>query len=104
MKKKSKSTYEKFIEDDEQRLLLDQEYRDLLVSELLIAAMQEDQLSVRRLASAAGVSPTIVQELRSGAKKNIRLDTLSKILDAVGYQIIFARKRRQNRNKHYSAK
>lgn len=104
MKTKHKSTFDKFIENDEQKALLDQEYRDLLISELLIAAMQEDQLSVRKLAAAAGVSPTIVQELRSGARKNIRLDTLSKILDAVGYQIIFARKRRQNRGKLYSAK
>jgi DNA-binding Xre family transcriptional regulator len=92
MKKKSKSTYEKFIEDSEQKDLLDLEYKELLLSELLIAAMKHDRISVRKLAAAAGVSPTIIQGLRSGSKTNITLDTLSKILDAVGYQIIFAPK------------
>lgn len=92
MKKKPKSTYEEFIEDEEQRDLLDKEYQELLLSELLIAAMEHDHISVRKLAAAAGVSPTIIQGLRSGSKTNITVDTLSRILDAVGYQIIFAPK------------
>jgi transcriptional regulator with XRE-family HTH domain len=92
MKKKAKSTYEEFIEDHEQRTLLDKEYKELLLSELLIAAMEHDHISVRKLASAAGVSPTIIQGIRSGSKTNITIDTLSKILDAVGYQIVFAPK------------
>ena len=92
MKKKAKSTYEEFIEDEEQKDLLDKEYKELLLSELLIAAMEHDHISVRKLASAAGVSPTIIQGLRSGSKSNITVNTLSKILDAVGYQIIFTPK------------
>ncbi|PJD94526.1 MAG: hypothetical protein CK425_11125 [Parachlamydia sp.] len=92
MKKNAKSTYEKFIEDEEQKALLDKEYKDLLLSELLIAAMEHDHMSVRKLAAAAGVSPTVIQSLKSGSKTNITIDTLSKVLDAVGYQIIFAPK------------
>lgn len=92
MKKKVKSTYEEFIENDEQKDLLDAEYKELLLSELLIAAMKHDHISVRKLAAAAGVSPTIIQGLRSGSRTNITIDTLSKILDAVGYQIVFAPK------------
>lgn len=89
MKKKAKSTYDKFIEDDEQKALLDKEYKELLLSELLIAVMEHNHISVRKLATAAGVSPTIIQGLKSGSKTNITIDTLSRILDAVGYQIIF---------------
>lgn len=59
MKKKTKSTYEEFIENEEQKALLDKEYKEPLLSELLIAAMEHDHISVRKLASAAGVSPTI---------------------------------------------
>ncbi len=51
-----------------------------------MAAMKHDHISVRKLASA-GVSSTIIQGLKSGSKTNITIDTLSKILDAVGYQI-----------------
>lgn len=92
MKKKCKSTYEEFIEDSKEHKLLDQEYQALLVSELLLAAMEEDHLSVRKLAEAAGVSPTIIQELRKGRKSNITLETLSRILDVIGYQITFTQK------------
>lgn len=68
---KTKSTYDIFYESlsKEEQKKFDEEYRELLVSELLIAAMQEDDISVRRLAQAAGVSPTIVQGIRSGERK-----------------------------------
>lgn len=92
MKKTVKSTYDEFIEDKKQKQLLDKEYRELLISELLLAAMEEDHISVRKLAAEADVSPTIIQSLRSGKKTNITLDTLSRILDVVGYQIILVPK------------
>jgi DNA-binding Xre family transcriptional regulator len=98
MKKKAKSTYEEFIEDPEQKALLDKEYKELLMSELLSAAMKEDHISVRKLAQAAGVSPSIIQGLRSGNKTNITVDTLSRILDAIGYQIIFIPKASHGRH------
>jgi DNA-binding Xre family transcriptional regulator len=92
MNKKTKSTYEKFIENKNQERLLDKEYRELLISELLLAAMEEDHISVRKLAAEAEVSPTIIQSLKSGKKTNITIETLSRILDVVGYQIILAPK------------
>lgn len=92
MKKKTKSTYEKFITNKKQKKLLDKEYRELLISELLLAAMEEDHISVRKLAAEAEVSPTIIQSLKSGKKTNITIDTLSRILDVIGYQIILAPK------------
>ncbi len=92
MKKKTKTTYEKFIENKHQKKILDREYRELLISELLLAAMEEDHISVRKLAAEAEVSPTIIQSLKSGKKTNITIETLSRILDVVGYQIILAPK------------
>lgn len=92
MNKKNKSTYEKFIENKDQKRLLDKEYRELLISELLLASMEEDHISVRKLAAEAEVSPTIIQSLKSGKKTNITIETLSRILDVLGYQIILAPK------------
>lgn len=92
MKKKIKSTYDEFIGNKKQKNLLDKEYRELLISELLFAAMEEDHISVRKLAAEAGVSPTIIQSLKSGKKTNITIDTLSRILNVIGYQIILAPK------------
>ena len=45
MKQKTKSTYEIFIKNIEQKQLLDKEYKELLVSELLLASMEEDHIS-----------------------------------------------------------
>jgi transcriptional regulator with XRE-family HTH domain len=63
-------------------------YQDFLLSELVIAAMQEDDVSVRKLAKAAGISPTIVQEIRAGKRKNLSLQSFFKILDALGYSFV----------------
>ena len=54
---------------------------------MLIAAMEQDELSVRELAKAAGVSPTIIQELKTGKRKNITMETFSKVLHAIGYEV-----------------
>lgn len=97
MKKKTKSTYEEFIEDKKQKKRLDKEYRELLISELLLAVMEEDHISVRKLAAEAEVSPSIVQNLKSGKKTNVTLDTLSRILAVIGYQIILAPKNRSGK-------
>jgi hypothetical protein len=90
--KKIKSTYDKFIENKKQKKRLNKEYKELLISEVLLAAMEEDHISVRRLAKEAEVSPTIVQGLRAGKKLNITVEILSRILDVIGYQIILAPK------------
>ena len=84
---KTISTYEEFIQDDAQRILLEKECKELLISEFMHAAMAKDAISVRRLAKEIGISPTTIQELRSGKHTNVTLDTLAKILDALGYQL-----------------
>lgn len=88
-KKIVKSSYEELIEDPKQKKLLDKEYKELLISELIIAVMKKDELSVRRLAKDAGVSPTIIQELKSGKRSNITLNTFNRVLNALGYQVSF---------------
>jgi DNA-binding Xre family transcriptional regulator len=93
MKRKPKSTYEELSENKKQKRLLNREYRDLLISELLLAAMEEGHISVRKLAAEAEVSPTIIQSLKSGKKTNITIETLSRILDVLDYQIILAPKK-----------
>jgi len=66
----------------------EQGYRELVLSELLIALMEEDTTSVRALARAARISPTIVQGLRSGSQTNVTLNNFMSILDSLGYSLI----------------
>ncbi len=53
--------------------------------------MEENKLSVKKLAEKAGVSPTIVQNMRSGKSANISLNTLGPILSALRYRIEFVK-------------
>lgn len=87
MRKKIESTYEEAIKDKKRKANIDREYKELLISEMLIAAMEQDETSVRELAKAAGVSPTIIQELKTGKRKNITMETFSKVLHAIGYEV-----------------
>ncbi len=57
---------------------------------MIIAAMENDDVSVRELAKTAGISPTTVQNLRSGISDS-GVKSLFKIFKSLGYSI-FAEK------------
>ena len=48
--------------------ILDEEYTELLISELVSAAMEDDHISERKLAVMACVSPAIIQGVRLESK------------------------------------
>lgn len=89
-KKNIKSTHDEFLESLSPRQLKEynQEYRKFLLSELIIALMEDNETSVRKLAQAAHLSPTIIQGLRSGSRKNLTVQTLLNILDVFGYILV----------------
>lgn len=93
MNKRELSSYDEFVQGltKEEREDFEKEYKEFLLSELLIAIMQENEVSVRKLAKEAGLSPTVVQELRSGKKKNITLHSFVSILNTLGYSLIVER-------------
>ena len=63
-------------------------YKELLFSELLISIMEEDDKSVRDLAVEAKISPSVIQDLRSGKQKDIKVSNLIKITESFGYEVI----------------
>jgi hypothetical protein len=93
MAKKIKSTVDEFVESlsPKEKKAFDEEYKDLLLSEMILAAMEEDHISVRRLAKLAGVSPTVIQSMRSGIKKDFNLGSFLKILKGLGCKIFIER-------------
>lgn len=90
---KLKTTFEKFMEakTPAQRKKYEEGYRDFLLSEMILAAMEEDEISVRKLAKITGVSPTIVQNMRSGSQVSYNTNSLFKVLQGLGYNIILER-------------
>lgn len=83
-----KSTYDKLIEKLSPQELeeFERDYENLLISELILAAMHRDGITVRRLAEEAGISPTIIQGIRSG-KRRISAASLIKIFNGLGYTL-----------------
>ncbi|MFH1832198.1 MAG: helix-turn-helix transcriptional regulator [bacterium] len=88
-KTKVKTTCGEFLKSlsPKERKLFEKEHKEFLISEMLIAAMQKDDISVRKLAELAGVSSAIVQSIRAGTQKNITLKTLYKIVHVFGYSL-----------------
>jgi DNA-binding Xre family transcriptional regulator len=81
---KFKSDYEEFISDPKRKELFDQKYKELSLSEAVLTLMQREAVSVRALAKQIGVSPTIIQGIRSGKQVNITLRTLLSLTSALG--------------------
>lgn len=44
--------------------------------------------SVRKLAEEANISPSVIQDLRTGKQHDIKLSNLLKIVHALGYELI----------------
>lgn len=86
--KKALSTFEREMKDAKFKKAFDESYEEFLFSELLISIMEEDDISVRSLAKEVGLSPTIIQKLRSGKQIDIRVGNFVSLLKAFGYKMI----------------
>jgi transcriptional regulator with XRE-family HTH domain len=82
------STYERKMQDKQFKQAYDKHYKELLFSELLISIMESDDKSVRDLASEAKISPSVIQDLRSGKQKDIKVSNLIKIAQSFGYEVV----------------
>ena len=94
MKKKNKgkeplSTFDRLMQDPKWKADFEKGYEKFLISEFMIEAMDENKISVRKLAKEAGVSPTIIQNMRSGKSNNVSINTLAPILSVLHYRIAF---------------
>ena len=82
-----KSTYEEFISDPKRKIKFEKEYNDFLLSEFVLEKMESEQISVRALAQKAGVSPTVIQKIRSKNAERINFRTFTNVLHSLGYKL-----------------
>jgi hypothetical protein len=96
--KKTQSACDQFVNalSPKERLVFEEEYKDFVLSELLLAIMAQDEISVRELARMADVSPTVVQAMRSGAKKDFSMTSFFKILKGLGFKKLTAERNGQS--------
>ncbi len=62
---RTKTTFEKEMEDNGFKKKFEKEYKRFSLSETVLELMKKKKMSVRKLAKEAQLSPTIIQELRS---------------------------------------
>ena len=67
-------------------------YKKKLISELLLEAMHINLISVRDLAKKSGLSPALVQNIRSGKNPSPTLKSLIQIFSPLGYNIFIGNK------------
>ncbi|OGV29191.1 MAG: hypothetical protein A3E88_01875 [Legionellales bacterium RIFCSPHIGHO2_12_FULL_35_11] len=82
------STFDKKMQNNEFKKAYEQSYKELLFSELLISIMDADDKSVRGLAEEARLSPSVIQDLRTGKQNDIKVSNLINIAKAFGYEVI----------------
>ena len=90
MSRKS-STFERKMKSSKFKKVFDAGYKKLLFSELMMAMMENDDLSVRKLAKEAGIAASVVQKLRSGEQTDIKLSNLIKIAHVFHYSVVLER-------------
>ena len=82
------TTFDKYITSDpKEKELFDKEYNEFLLSEFVLEKMETEHISVRALAEKAGVSPTVIQKIRSQNAERINFRTFTSVLNSLGYKI-----------------
>ena len=87
-RKKHSSTVDRWMGKPGFKAAFTKEYKDFLLSELMLALMAEDNKSVRALADELGLSNTVSQNLRSGAQTDMKLSNFVKLTHAYGYHLV----------------
>ncbi len=86
--KESISTFDRWMQDPEVAKGYQAEYREFVLSELLLAIMDNDEKSVRELAKHAGISANTIQNIRSGHSKDMKLSNFISVAKACGYGLV----------------
>ena len=95
MSKKQLSTFEREMRNDLFNKQFEDEYNEFLLSETIISLMGSGHKSVRKLAKESGLSPTVIQKMRSGQQKDVKLSNFINISHVCGYQVILEKNKQR---------
>lgn len=95
MSKQSESTFDREMQDPLFKEEFEKEYNEFILSETILAMMEETHKSVRKLANESGLSPTVIQNIRSGLQQDIKLSNFINISHACGYKLVLQKEHQQ---------
>ena len=93
MIRKSTTTFDKWIKNPTIKKAYEDGYEEFVLSELIRALMENDHKSVRGLAKKVGLSPTVIQDIRSGKQEDMKVKNFISIAHACGYHVLLANER-----------
>lgn len=88
MDKKVTTTFDKWMENPKIKEAYKEGYDEFILSELIRALMANDHKSVRGLAKKAGLSATVIQDIRSGKQKDMKVKNFLHVVHACGFEVI----------------
>jgi len=86
-KKSSLSTFDREMQNNNFRETFEKGYREFVLSEVLVDLMKESHKTVRGLAEEVGLSPTVIQRVRSGEQQDLKITNFLNIAEACGYHL-----------------
>jgi DNA-binding Xre family transcriptional regulator len=87
-KKKPISTFDRVMKDPKRKGRFEDAYAQFLLSEIILGLMEQEKISVRALARKAGISPAVIQDIRSGSRSNITVKNLLGIVSSLGARVM----------------
>ncbi len=84
---KPATTFDRIMRDPKRRRKFAAKYRAFLLSEVVHGLMEQERKSVRQLAREVGISPTVIQDIRSGGRTNVTLRSFLGIVSALGGEV-----------------
>ena len=88
MDKKRTTTFDKWMKNPKIKKAYKDGYEEFVLSELIRALMENDKKSVRVLAKKAGISTRVIQDIRSGKQKDMKVKSFLHVVHACGYDVI----------------
>lgn len=86
--KKRLTTFDREMKNSDFREEFDKRYTEFLLSELISILMESENKSVRKLAKEVGLSPTVIQNIRSGEQEDVKLSNFINISHACGFDLV----------------
>ena len=83
-KQSPSSTFERLMRNPKRKARFEDKYAQFLLSEIILGLMEQEKISVRALARKVGISPAVIQDIRSGKRMNITVKNLLGIATSLG--------------------
>lgn len=82
------STFERKMQNLDFKTKFETGYRNFLLSELLIAMIENDDISIEQLVKEVNISPSFIQDICSGKQKDLKISVFVELTKVCGYSLI----------------